>query len=210
MKSVITISRQYGSGGRFIAKKLAEALNIDYYDNEIITLSAKESGYAESIFEKAEQISSHSLLYSLSMFGSASGVYGLPLSDKVYIVQSEIIKKCAEKGPCVIVGRCSDYVLRDFDNVINFFIYSDMPNRVKRVIEHYNIDPKDAENEINKKDKKRSVYYNYYTSERWGATENYHLSVNSDVLGVDKTTELLCDFVRKYELCSLSRLRQKN
>ena len=93
MKSIITISRQYGSGGRYIAKKLAEKLGIPYYDNEIITMAAKESGYAENIFEKAEQISTHSLLYSLSMFGSAAGVYGLPLSDQVYIVQSDIIEE---------------------------------------------------------------------------------------------------------------------
>ena len=199
MKSVITISRQYGSGGRYVAKKLAERLGIPYYDNEIITMAAKESGYAENIFEKAEQISTHSLLYSLSMFGTTAGVYGLPLSDKVYLVQSDIIKKCAEKGSCVIVGRCSDYVLRDFDNVINLFVFSDMENKIKRAVEFYGISEKDAQSEIERKDKKRSAYYNYYTSQRWGAAENYHLSLNSDFVGIDNAVDVLEAFVKARE-----------
>lgn len=199
MNTVITISRQYGSGGRFVAKKLAETLGIDFYDNELITMAAKESGYAESIFQKAEQISSHSLLYSLSMFGSAAGVYGLPLSDKVFIVQSEIIKKCAQKGPCVIVGRCSDYVLRDFDNVIKIFIYSDFDHRVKRAVEYYGVDPKIAQEELARRDKKRATYYNYYTSLRWGDLENYDISINNDIAGVDGTVKILADFVKAYE-----------
>jgi len=199
MKSIITISRQYGSGGRYIAKKLAEKLGIPYYDNEIITMAAKESGYAENIFEKAEQISTHSLLYSLSMFGSAAGVYGLPLSDQVYIVQSDIIKKCADKGPCVIVGRCSDYVLRDYDNVIDFFISSDMESRKKRVVKYYNIPEEKAESTIEQKDKKRATYYNYYTSRRWGDIANYNMALNCDSVGVDAAVELLVDYVNQYE-----------
>lgn len=199
MKSIITISRQYGSGGRFIAKKLAETLGIPYYDNEIITLAAKESGYSEAIFEKAEQLSTHSFLYSLSMFGSADGLYGLPLADKVYIAQSDIIKECADKGPCVIVGRCSDYVLKDYDNVINFFIYSDEAHKVERAVKYYGIDEEKASSELKKKDKKRGSYYNYYTSQRWGDVENYHLSINSDAVGIDKTVEILASFVKSIE-----------
>ena len=199
MKSVITISRQYGSGGRFIAKKLAEKLGIPYYDNEIITLAAKESGYSESIFEKAEQLSTHSFLYSLSMFGSVDGMYGLPLSDKVYIAQSEIIKKCASEGPCVIVGRCSDYVLKDFDNVINFFIYSDEEHKVARATKYYGLGADKAATELKKKDKKRANYYNYYTSQNWGEYENYHLSLNSDAVGIDASVEILAAFVNAKE-----------
>lgn len=199
MKSIITISRQYGSGGRFIAKKLAERLGIPFYDNEIITMAAKESGYAENIFEKAEQISTHSLLYSLSMFGTAAGVYGLPLSDKVYLVQSDIIKKCADKGSCVIVGRCSDYVLRDYDNVINLYIYSDAEHKKARAVKYYGIDEKNAASEIEHKDKKRATYYNYYTSQRWGDAENYHLSLNSDSIGIDSAVDVLEAFVRARE-----------
>jgi len=199
MKSVITISREYGSGGRFIAKKLAEKLGIPYYDNEIITMAARESGYSEAIFEKAEQLSTHSFLYSLSMFGSVDGVYGLPLSDKVYIAQSEIIKKCAEKGPCVIVGRCSDYVLKDFDNVINFFVYSDEKSKVERAVKYYGIDADKASSELKKKDKKRANYYNYYSSQNWGYFGNYHLSINSDAVGIDAAVDILASFVNSFE-----------
>jgi len=199
MKSVITISRQYGSGGRFVGKMLAEKLGIPFYDNEIITLAAKESGYAENIFEKAEQISTHSLLYSLSMFGSSTGVYGLPLSDKVYIIQSDIIKKCADSGPCVIVGRCSDYVLRERDNVIDFFIYSDMEHKIKRAVKYYDIDEKKAQSIIEQKDKKRAAYYNYYTSQRWGDIDNYNLAINSDSIGIENTVKILENYVRMHD-----------
>ena len=199
MKSIITISREYGSGGRFIAKKLAEKLGIPYYDNELITMAAKESGYSEAIFEKAEQLSTHSFLYSLSMFGSTDGIYGLPLADKVFIAQSDIIKKCAEKGPCVIVGRCSDYVLKDFDNVVNFFIYSDEESKVSRAIKYYGLDAEKASSELRKKDKKRANYYNYYTSQNWGEYENYHLSLNSDAVGIDAAVEILAAFVKARE-----------
>lgn len=199
INSVITISRQYGSGGRFIAKKLAEKLGIPFYDNEIITMAAKESGYAESMFEKAEQVSTHSLLYSLSMFGTAAGVYGLPLSDKVYLVQSDIIKECAAKGPCVIVGRCSDYVLKDMNNLINFYLYSDIESRVKRVKKYYENDAKDVEEDILRRDKKRATYYNYYTTQRWGAIENYHLAIHTDAVGIDGCVDILESFVRAHE-----------
>lgn len=200
MKSIITISRQYGSGGRFIAKNLAEKLGLPYYDNELITLAAKESGYSEAIFEKAEQLSTHSFLYSLSMFGSAEGIYGLPLSDKVYIAQSEIIKKVASQGPCVIVGRCSDFVLKNFDNVVNFFIYSDEKSKIDRAVKFYGITPEKAASELKNKDKKRAAYYNYYTSQRWGEAENYHLSINSDAVGIDAAVDILAQFTNAHEL----------
>ncbi len=199
MKSVITISRQYGSGGRFIAQKLAERLGIPYYDNELITRAAKESGYSEAIFEKAEQLSTHSFLYSLSMFGSVDGIYGLPLSDKVYIAQSEIIKKYAEEGPCVIVGRCSDYVLKEYDNVINFFIYSDEENKVARAVKYYGLEKDKASSELKKKDKKRASYYNYYTSQSWGDVANYDMAINADAIGIDAAVELLARFVLEKE-----------
>lgn len=199
MNSIITISRQYGSGGRFIARKLAEKLGIPYYDNEIITMAAKESGYSEAIFEKAEQISTHSFLYSLSMFGSAEGLYGLPLADKVYLAQTEVIKKCANEGPCVIVGRCSDYVLNEYPNVLNFFIYSDEEHKVKRATQYYGLDPKKAAEELRKKDKKRANYYNYYTNQRWGDAENYHLSLNSDAVGIEAAVDIIALFVKSHD-----------
>ncbi len=200
--SIITISRQFGSGGRFIAKKLAEKLGIPYYDNEIITLAAKESGYSEKIFENAEQMSTHSFLYSVSMFGTAAGVYGLPLSDKVFLVQSDIIKKIAENGPCVIVGRCADYVLRDYPNVINFYLYSDLDSKINRYTKYYNNDgknDKEIKDEIVKRDKKRAGYYNYYTTQRWGEIQNYHLSIHTDMVGVDGCVDVMEKFVLEHE-----------
>lgn len=199
IKSVITISRQYGSGGRFVAKKLAEKLGIPFYDNEIISMSAKESGYAENIFKQAEQISSHSLLYSLSMFGTAAGVYGLPLSDKVYLIQSDIIKKCASEGPCVIVGRCADYILKDAPDVINFYLYSDIESRIERVKNYLDPACENIREEILKKDKKRATYYNYYTTQRWGDIQNYHLSINTDSVGIDNCVDILESFVLQHE-----------
>ena len=198
-RSCITISRQYGSGGRFIGQKLAERLNIPFYDNELITLAAKKSGYAEQIFEKADQLTTHSLLYSLSMFGSSAGVYGLPLSDKVFIIQSDIIKKVAEEGPCVIVGRCADYILKEHPNMLNIFIHSDLKSRVARAVKYYGLAEKGAEEAIHKTDKKRAAYYSYYTSTPWGQAENYHLSIHSDAVGVDQCVDVIKAFVEARE-----------
>ena len=195
MKSIITISRQYGSVGRFVAEKLAERLGVPFYDNKIITMAAKKSGYAESIFENAEQTTTHSLLYSLSMFGSTAGVYGLPLSDKVYIIQSDVIKKIAAEGPCVIVGRCADYVLREQKNVINVFLHSDIEDRVARAVKYYGLDPEKAESEIRKTDKKRAAYFGYYTGETWGEGDRYDISLKTDAIGVDKCVDILVDFI---------------
>lgn len=200
INSIITISRQYGSGGRYVAKKLAEKLGIPYYDNEIITMAAKESGYSENMFEKAEQLSSHSLLYSVSMYGATTGMYGsMPLSDKIFLIQSDIIKKCAEKGPCVIVGRCADYILQDYPNVLNFFLYSDIDSRAKRVEAYYNCDENNIKDYILKRDKKRAAYYNYYATNRWGSTENYHMSVNVDAVGIDGCVGVLEKFILNHE-----------
>lgn len=194
--SVITISRQYGSGGRYVGKKLADRLGIPFYDNELISMAAKESGFAESLFENAEKNTTYSLLYSLSMFGTGTGgMYGLPLSDKVFLIQSDIIKQVAEKGPCVIVGRCADYVLRERRDVIHFFLHSDIDARVKRAMTYYHLEEKKAKEAIEKTDKKRAAYYNYYTGERWGDIKNYHLALNTDSVGIDNAVDILARFV---------------
>ena len=194
--SIITISRQYGSGGRFVGKKLAEKLGIPFYDNELISMAAKESGFAESLFENAEKNTTYSLLYSLSMFGTSSGgMYGLPLSDKVFLIQSDIIKKVADQGPCVIVGRCADYVLRERSDVIHFFFYSDINKRVERAMKYYGLEEKKAKEAIEKTDKKRAAYYNYYTGERWGEIKNYHMSLNTDSIGIDSCVDVLAKYV---------------
>ena len=196
--SVITFSRQYGSGGRYVGKKLADRLGIPFYDNELISMAAKESGFAESLFENAEKNTTYSLLYSLSMFGTGTGgMYGLPLSDKVFLIQSDIIKQVAEKGPGVIVGRCADYVLRERRVVIHFFLHSDIDARVKRAMTYYHLEEKKAKEAIEKTDKKRAAYYNYYTGERWGNSRNYHLCIDTSLVGVDGAVEIIIEFLDK-------------
>ena len=149
MDKVITIGRQYGSGGREIGQRIAEHYKIPFYDNELITRAAKESGFAEEIFERAEDKATNSLLYSLAMginvFGNQDfGFNGLSLDDRIFLAQSDVIRKIAEEGPCVIVGRCADYVLKEFDNVCNIFIQASISFRIDRAVHKYNDDEKSA------------------------------------------------------------------
>lgn len=196
MRTIITISRQYGSGGRLIGQKLAERLGIPFYDKELITLAAQESGYAEHLFEKtADTNISNSLLYSLAMYGNTMGLYDMPLNDKLFMAQSKTIQHVAEKGPCVIVGRCADYVLRGVPNVLNVFIHSDMASKVRRVTEDYGVTDDNVVDLINKTDKRRANYYNYYTGMKWGRAENYHLALRSDAVGIDGAVETIIRFV---------------
>ncbi len=200
MNKIITISRQYGSGGREIGEKLAKRLGIPFYDNELITRAAKESGYAEAAFQNAETKATNSLLYSIAMgmsaYGNQEGGFShLSLDDRIYLAQSDVIRKVAEEGPCVIVGRCADYILRENPSVIHFFVYADMDFRKERAIRIDSIDPDKAEDIILKKDKRRSNYYNYHSGEKWGKAQNYHMSVNSGFIGIDNTVDCLYNFV---------------
>ncbi|MBQ4472681.1 MAG: cytidylate kinase-like family protein [Lachnospiraceae bacterium] len=197
---IITISRQYGSGGREVGELLSKMLNIPYYDNALITRAAKESGFAEAAFEKAEEKATNSLLYSIAMGMNAYGnqEYGfahLSLDDRIYLAQSEIIRTVADEGPCVIIGRCADYVLKERDDVLHFFIWADLEKRIQRAVELYNMSPSKAEENVLKIDKRRANYYNYHANGKWGAASNYHLSVRSDELGIEKTAELLKKFI---------------
>lgn len=200
MKKIITISRQYGSGGREIGSKLAAKYGIPFYDNELITRAAKESGYAEAAFHNAETKATNSLLYSIAMGMSAYGnqeigFSQLSLDDRIYLAQSDVIRKVAEEGPCVIVGRCADYILKENPNVINVFVYADMDFRKERAIRIDNLNPAKVEDEIIKKDKRRGNYYNYHTGEKWGKATNYHLSVNSSFIGIDNTVDCIKAFI---------------
>ncbi len=200
MNKIITISRQYGSGGREIGAKLAQALGIPFYDNELITRAAKESGFAESTFANAESKATNSLLYSIAMGMSAYGGHevgytSLSLDDRIFIAQSDVIRKFANEGPCVIVGRCADYILRDLDNVVNVFIWADIEYRVHRATTMYGFPVNKAADNIYKTDKRRANYYNYHASEKWGKAENYHLSIRSDYVGIDNTVEVIKQYV---------------
>lgn len=188
---VITISRQYGSGGRDVGLALAKKLGIPFYDNELITMAAQESGFAPELFKNADQNASNSLLFSLSMYGSATGTFNMPLGDQVFLIQSDIIKKIANEGPCIIIGRCADYILRDFPNSFSIFLHAPLERRLERAVEKYNIDPLKAKDIVTKADKKRSVYYSHFTGEKWGASENYHITVDTARMGLDGATEVL-------------------
>ncbi len=199
---VITIARQYGSGGREIGKRLADSLGIDFYDKNLITLAAKESGVSPEIFEKVDEKATNSLLYSLSM-GAASTItstYGmspqLPMNDKLFLLQHDIIKKVSAK-PCVIVGRCADYVLNDRQDCIKLFIYADIEKRVKYATDIYKIPKDKAKSIIQKVDKTRANYYNYYATGKWGDPINYNLCINSGELGVSRCVELIEFYLRE-------------
>lgn len=200
MNKIITISRQYGSGGREIGEKLAKALGIPFYDNELITRAAKESGFSEAAFENVEKKATNSLLYSIAMgmnaYGNQDiGFTHLSLDDQIYLAQSAVIRKVAEEGPCVIVGRCADYVLRDLKNVVNIFIWADMEFRKERAVKLYHLKEHKVEEELLKMDKRRANYYNYHANEKWGRAENYHLSIRSDYVGIDNSVQCILQFL---------------
>ncbi len=205
MNKIITISRQYGSGGREIGAKLAEKLGIPFYDKELITRAAKESGFAEETFENVEKKATNSLLYSIAMgmriYGNQETGYShLSLDDQVFLVQSNIIRKVAMEGPCVIVGRGADYILRDIDNLVNIFIWADLEDRIERAIKDYGLEKDKAESEITKMDKGRINYYNYHSGKKWGRADNYHLSIKSNYLGTEDTAELITKFINGEKL----------
>ncbi len=202
MKKVITISRQYGSGGREIGEKLAKELGVPFYDNEIISRAAKESGFAEVAFEHAEEKATNSLLYSIAMgmnaYGSQDfGFSSLSLDDKIFLAQSNIIRKVAKEGPCVIVGRCADYVLKDLPELINVFVYAGLDYRIERATMLYGISHKKAAEQVMKYDKRRANYYNYHTSEKWGNMFNYDLAVKTECIGIDATVGVIKEFIEK-------------
>lgn len=200
MNKVITISRQYGSGGREVGQKLADHYGIPFYDNEIISHAAKESGFSEVAFERAEEKATNSFLYSLAMGMSAYGNMDMGFStmsvdDRLFLAETKVTRRFAQQGPCVIVGRCADYVLKDMPNVVNIFVAADISSRVKRAIEVYDLPKAKAEENILKFDKRRSNYYNFHTGKKWADVNNYHISVRSDFGGIDHTVHTLISYL---------------
>ncbi len=195
MKTIITIGRQYGSGGREIGQKLAKIYGIPYYDKELLKIAAKESGLCEELFENFDEKPTTSFLYSLVMdpyaLGYNANSFELPLNHKVFLAAFDAIKSVADKGPCVIVGRCADYALADYDNVINVFISGDTEPKLERIVKEYDVPADKAKDIMVKKDKQRSSYYNYYTSKKWGDLKSYDLVINSSLFGIDGTVELI-------------------
>ena len=190
-KIIITIAREYGSGGRYIGKLIAEKLKIKLYDKEFISKLAEETGLSAKYIENSEQ--KRSALETLN-----NGYYsGLSNSDELFISESELIKKIADEDSCVIVGRCADFILKDKKDVIKIFVYSDMKGKVNRAVNIYGLDENNAEKEINRINKLRANHYKYYTEKEWKNPENYDICINSDGIGVEKAAELICEMVNK-------------
>ena len=196
-KLIITIARQYGSGGREIGERVAELLGVPLYDKEIITDAAAKGSLDEDVIKKVDESAANSLLYTLAMGSNVLGTtmhfgYKMPLNDKLFILQSEVIKEYAKEGSCVVIGRCADYVLRDEENVLRLFIYGDLDHRQARVAKrHPEIKSSQIIDVINKTDKRRSSYYNFYTGNKWGKYDNYDMAINSSTLGIEHTAQVI-------------------
>ena len=188
---VITIAREYGSGGRYIGKLVAEKLGIKLYDKNIIEKMSEETGLSEEYIKDNEQ--------KRTVFDSVNGGYyvGLNNADELFIKESNLIKELAEKESCVIVGRCADFILKDKENVFKIFINNTMENKIKRATEFYHMDKENAEKEIARINKLRSNHYEYYTERGWETPSNYDICVNSDSIGINNVVDLICSIVEK-------------
>lgn len=198
--TIITIGRQYGSGGHDIGKQLAEELNVPFYDKALLERAAKDSGLCQEIFENHDEKPTNSFLYSLvmdtySLGYTTSSFSEMPLNHKIFLAQFDAIKNIAKEGPCVIVGRCADYALADFPNVVNVFLHADIQDRVVRIARRHDLTDAKAKDLIVKTDKRRASYYNYYTSKKWGDAAGYDLSLNTATLGIDGTIHMIREFM---------------
>lgn len=207
MKRVITIGRQYGSAGHDIGRLIAKELGYKFYDKELVEIAAKESNISSEAVKNFDEKASSSLLYSLvggsySVSGVAGPLYyEMPLNDKLFLAQSNVIKKLAREDNCVIVGRCADYVLEDEEDieVINVFVHAPLEHRVGRVMDAFSLTQKKARERVVKTDKQRKTYYSYYANRDWGDMLNYDICINSKKLGVEGGAKLIIDYIRGIE-----------
>ena len=212
MKKIITISREYGSGGRLIGKLVSENLGYSFYDREIIDMAAQESGLSPEFIKKTEQNLSSGFLYNLLLGTSYSGSNGtpsslngpqmLPLADQVFNAERKVILDLAKKGSCVIVGRCADYILNTSDEIdskelLNVFIYGDLEEKLKRIEELYKEPEQAAKKNIQQIDKRRANHYNTFTEATWGDRKNYDLMINSSTAGIEETARIIAEIARK-------------
>lgn len=193
MPRIITIAREYGSGGRLIAQKVAQKVGLVYYDNEVIDLAAREMGMDVYAIRKVAEQKSSSFMYTMS-----SSAFSLPLNDQVFVMQSKIIRHLANHDSCIIVNGCADYILEDYDDVLSIFIHAPLESRIRRVKEDYQEVHDDYKKYVTKRDKGRSNYYNYYTTKKWGHLKNFDLTINSD-LGIDEVATIIADLFLKGE-----------
>ncbi|MCD8390281.1 MAG: cytidylate kinase-like family protein [Firmicutes bacterium] len=203
MALVITIGRQYGSGGKDIGMSIAKTLDIPFYDKEIVEMAAQKGNMSKDTAKTVDEKATNSFLYSLISGGySSSGTslyYEMPINDKLFIAQSEVIKELARKGSCVIVGRCADYVLRDEKNIelCSAFIYGGLDYRIGRVMERYpELTHAKAKDKVTKTDKQRRTYYDYYTDGNWGVMSNYDVCINTESFGIENSAQMLASYLK--------------
>ncbi len=197
---IVTIARQYGSGGREVGQKLAELTGYKFYDKEMITLAAQKSGLSTDALQHVDEKAANSLLYTLalgsSMYNHGIDRVNLPINDKLFVVQSEIIKELASSGEgAIIVGRCADYVLAGRENLVRVYISADFDKRVATVMERHNLTQNQARDTIVKTDKRRANYYSYYTGEKWGKADKYDLVISTDKVGIEGAAKMISDYL---------------
>lgn len=194
---VIAIERLYGSGGREIGERVAEILGIKSYDHELIDMAAKRSGLDSQMLYNADEKATNSFLYSLALGAAAHGSsmfgFDVPINDKLFMTQSEIIKELSQKEACVIIGRSADYILRDHPYLLSVFVYADEESRANRISSRQNCTLNNAKVLMNKTDKRRINYYNFYTGKKWGKNESYNLSIDSSILGIEGTAKVIAE-----------------
>ena len=199
--TIITIGREFGSGGHEIGERLSEKLEIPFYDKEMLDRASKDSGIAEELLKAHDEKPTSSFLYSLVLdtysLGYKSGSYSdMPINHKIFLAQFDAIKKLAEEGPCILIGRCADYALEDYRNVLSVFIHADTAKRAKRISRMYDMTEAKAKEMIIKTDKKRGSYYNYYTNKKWSAVQSYDVCLDSGKLGIDGCVDAIIEIVK--------------
>ena len=195
-KAIITIGREYGSGGREVGKILAQKLNVPFYDKEILTLAAKNSGICKELFENNDEKAVPSYLFSLfSGVNALGGEAELPLNHRIFLAQFEAIARVALQGPCVLVGRCANYVLRAQPNLISVFLYGDVEARIQRIMQLENLPFEQAKDHVRKIDKQRQSYYNFFADGNWGHRSNYHLMLNTTGVALDAIADSIVTYI---------------
>lgn len=207
---IITIGRECGSAGRHIGRMLAEELGVKCYDKELLSLAAKHSGLCEELFKTHDEKPTSSFLYSLvmdtySMGYNTSAYLDMPINHKVFLAQFDAIKKLADEESCVIVGRCADYALADYPNTVSVFICGNEEDKLKALMDRHNVTREKAKDIMIKTDKRRSSYYNYYSSKKWGSSKSYDLCINSSVLGYEGTVAVIKEFARRKQELNLAK-----
>lgn len=196
-KLIVTLSREYGSGGLAVGRALAEALGMPCYDKKLLSIAAEQSGFSEELLRQAESKATNSLLYSLAT-SLGVGSYGpdtLSLYDKMYLAQFDVIRQVADEGSCVIVGRCADYVLREYENCHHFFLHAPLEVRMERAIQEYGDEPSNIKNIVQKHDKARANYYYHYTNQKWGDAKFYDMSLNTGRMDTEGVVKMLLHYL---------------